>query len=489
MASISSDRNGNRTIQFVGNDGKRRSVRLGGMPIKSANEIKLRIEALVAAKFSALPVDAATASWLREIGDSLQGKLAGVGLVSPRQAEGAIAVPTLAAFIDGFLAGRDDLKPNTLRTFHATRVVLVKHFGGERSIDSITAGDADEWAAALRKDYSPASIATFVKRARQMFRHAARKRLLPESPFRETKVPSQVNKSREEFIDRATVAKLLDVAPDADWRCIIALASYAGLRTPSETLSLKWTDIDWERNRITVFSPKLEHLPSGGYRQIPLFPELLPILSEAFEAAPIGAVHVVGRYRDGKQNLRTQFLRIIRKAGLKPWGRLFHNLRGSRETELAQDFPVHVVAAWLGNTPKVAAAHYLQLRDSDFERAAKSGAPALQNAVQQASATLRTDSHDATEDQGESEFASNSQEMLEVSSIPDRDRTTHENQAKNATTPAARCKIRCSSSPETPIDLDLALILERWPTLPATVRARVMATIREALQGDGGDAA
>src|SRR5262245_31727730 len=59
------------------------------------------------------------------------------------------------------------------------------------------------------------------------------------------------------------------------------------------------------------------------------------------------------------------------KAGAKPWARLFHNLRGSRETELAQDFPIHVVAQWLGNTPKVAAAHYLQVRDIDFERAIK----------------------------------------------------------------------------------------------------------------------
>jgi hypothetical protein len=59
---------------------------------------------------------------------------------------------------------------------------------------------------------------------------------------------------------------------------------------------------------------------------------------------------------------------------VKPWGRLFHNLRGSLETELAQDHPIHVVAQWLGNTPKVAAAHYLQVRDSDFERALAGGA-------------------------------------------------------------------------------------------------------------------
>jgi integrase len=278
---------------------------------------------------------------------------------------------------------------------------LVKHFGEDRPIDAINAGDADEWAAALRKDYSPATIATFIKRARQMFRLAARKKMLVESPFGEIRVPSQVNKSREEFVDTALVDKLIDAAPDHDWRCIIALARYGGLRTPSETLALKWQDVDWAGNRVTVFSPKLEHLPSNGIRQIPLFPELRRILEEAFEAAPEGAVHVVGRYRDGKQNLRTQFLRIIRKAGVQPWGRLFHNLRGSRETELVQDFPVHVVAHWLGNTPKVATAHYLQIRDSDYDRAsqsrAQSDARGAQNTAQQASAASCTDSQNAQE--------------------------------------------------------------------------------------------
>ena len=34
---------------------------------------------------------------------------------------------------------------------------------------------------------------------------------------------------------------------DAEWKAIIALARYGGLRTPSETMALRWIDIDWER--------------------------------------------------------------------------------------------------------------------------------------------------------------------------------------------------------------------------------------------------
>ena len=53
-------------------------------------------------------------------------------------------------------------------------------------------------------------------------------------------------------------------------------------------------------------------------------------------------------------------------------------MRASRETELVVDYPIHVVCAWIGNSPAVAAKHYLQVRDEDFDRAAKSGANALQ---------------------------------------------------------------------------------------------------------------
>jgi len=46
MASISTGPNGHRTIQFIGADGKRRSVRLGKMSMRQTESIKLRVEAL-----------------------------------------------------------------------------------------------------------------------------------------------------------------------------------------------------------------------------------------------------------------------------------------------------------------------------------------------------------------------------------------------------------------------------------------------------------
>ena len=156
--------------------------------------------------------------------------------------------------------------------------------------------------------------------------------------------------------------------------------------------------VDWERQRITVPSPKTERHGKPS-RQIPLFPELVPILQEAWELAPDGSQYVIqnetyhraSRGKNGwkNMNLRTQFERIICYADLEPWPRLFHNLRASRETELVSEYPVQVVTQWLGNTPAIALRHYLQVTDEHFAKAVQNP---VQNPVQQGAARSRMDS-------------------------------------------------------------------------------------------------
>jgi hypothetical protein len=42
-------------------------------------------------------------------------------------------------------------------------------------------------------------------------------------------------------------------------------------------------DIDWELNRMSIPEPKVEHHEGRGIRSCPIFPELRPILDEAYE--------------------------------------------------------------------------------------------------------------------------------------------------------------------------------------------------------------
>ena len=178
--------------------------------------------------------------------------------------------------------------------------------------------------------------------------------------------------------------KILAACPDNEWRLIVTLARYGGLRVPSELATLTWDRVDWERGRLTVRVAKKEHLVGHEERQIPIFPEIRPWLDAAFEAAPPGSVYVVPRARLGNVNLRTGLERILKRAAVAQWPKLFVNLRASRETELMLEHPEHVVVAWLGHTKAVAAEHYLMVTDGDFERAAAASIHPAQNPAQSA---------------------------------------------------------------------------------------------------------
>lgn len=167
----------------------------------------------------------------------------------------------------------------------------------------------------------------------------------------------------------------------------MALARFGGLRVPSEIHELTWDDIDFDEKKITVRSPKTEHHEGKESRIIPMFPEIEQALDELWEQpATEGKVFVINQHRG--DNLRTRFSKIIKRAGVQEWPKPFHNLRSTRETELANQYPIHVVCKWLGNSPNVAMKHYLQMTDEHFEKALKNPTgKAQQQAQQQASET------------------------------------------------------------------------------------------------------
>jgi integrase len=389
MASISTDPAGNRTIQFIGSDRKRRSIRLGKVRrMKNVETICDRVEELVAARLSGKSPKPSVVEWLDEITDDLHTKLAAVGLVERRGG----ASDTLGNFLDQYIAIRRDVRPNTLRNMKQSRGYLVNHFGTNRKLGNITGGDADAFGHAMHAKYAEATSARVIKHARQFFKAAVRSKLLRVNPFLEVKAGSMENDERLHFVSPQDAEKLLAAAPSLEWRVIIALARWGGLRTPSEHLALTWADVDWDRNRFLVQASKTKA------RWVPLFPELRPILEEAFDAAEAGSVYVVTKTRDAGSNWRTTFEKIIRRAGLLPWDRPFQNLRASRETELAAIHPLHVVTKWIGNSARVAQKHYLQVTDADFERAAQggaeSGAVVVQNPVQTVLNCTRQESTD-----------------------------------------------------------------------------------------------
>jgi len=282
------------------------------------------------------------------------------------------------------------VKPNTLLNYKYTER-LSAAFMGDRFIDEITPADADGFRVYMKeKSFSEGNIRRRCKQVRQFFNAAVRSKLIAENPFLGLKCGDYADVGRWYFVTAEQAQAVIAACPDAEWRLIFALCRFAGLRCPSEVMALRWGDVDWEHDRFTVHASKTEHHDGGGVRVVPIFPELAPYLREVFDQAEPGTLHVITRYRGGSGNLRTGLNRIIARAGLKPWPKLFNNLRSTCETELCQRFPIHYVTTWLGNSLRVAGKHYLQVPEDAYRHAAsggaKSGAFPVQNPVQQGAA-------------------------------------------------------------------------------------------------------
>jgi len=403
MASISTNKkNGTKRILFRGADGERKSVRLGKVTMRSAESVKTKIEDLVtAATTGHTPADK-TSRWIAGLEFELHSKLAKTGLVKPR------GVGALGDFTQSYIDGRVDIEASTRVNLESARRHLITFFKPDTAMRNIGPADAEDFRLYMVSEKLADNTARrIIGRSRQFFTAAIKRGLIQTNPFDGIPASVRANQDRFYFVTREETQKVLDACPDDEWRLIIALARYGGLRCPSEILALKLADVNWEHDRVCVPSPKTKRYEGKASRMIPLFPELRPWLLKVFDQAEPGTEYAITRYRGGKTNLRTQMLKIIRRAGIEPWGKPFQNMRSTRETELAETFPMHVVCKWIGNSQPVAAAHYLQLTDEHFTRALKdqSDSKAAQNASQ--NAAHHTTSGDLTEPLGSSTPAPN----------------------------------------------------------------------------------
>ncbi|MDW8243030.1 MAG: hypothetical protein RMJ88_07435 [Thermogemmata sp.] len=153
--------------------------------------------------------------------------------------------------------------------------------------------------------------------------------------------------------------------------------------------------------------PKTERIAGKEARVVPIFPELRPYLEQLWDSLPEGAPdQVITRYRHAYE-LRCGLQRWCLAAGVKPWPRLYHNLRVSRATELADRFPSHVCAAWLGHTERIADQCYRQVTDEHFVHATqeRTGTKSDARSALQDRADKSKEEQNATQDIGSSSVA------------------------------------------------------------------------------------
>ena len=379
MATSFSNAAGEFQIQFTGLDGKRQSIWLGKRDADSVDEFRIRVDRLLKSAKSGRPPDAVTQAWLGTLPPKDRKRLESKGLISDAP------VATLGQLCD-YVIKRADVSPSALQKYRDAKANLVAYFSAQRGIFQITPGDAAEFAAWLRKSgrrpkpgpLAPVTVAKRVEQCKLYFSVAVKKRWLADNPFDDVKVQASSPTDRLYNVDRDTIQRVMDAA-DPELRLIIALARYLGLRTPSEVWPLEWGWINWSEGTIRILDSKRKRFDGKKWRFPPLFPEVQDLLGEAFNSPNADPVYIFPRHDITDTALRNRLERACLRAGVLPWPKLWQNMRSTRETELVdQGYPLHVVSAWIGNSPDVALKHYLQVFKDHSSRALGADCSGLQ---------------------------------------------------------------------------------------------------------------
>jgi integrase len=329
------------------------------------------------------PLEKKVIEWLSSLTPEQRKKLSDKGLIDPDPGQvEEKPETTLSEYLDDYFSTRkSDVKESTWIFYQHTRKRLVEFFK-DRAIRSITPRDGRDfrkWLESTNKRNKPTeegealglAINTVKRRTglcRQIFAQAIKDGILERNPFDGLSTTVRSNEERKAYVDLEDFSKVLECAPGARWRSLLVLARIAAFRIPSEAQGLKWEHISFEKKRLFVVnSSKTEHHKNRKLRIVPLFPEVeRELLKLHCEAAP-GSEYVFPNLR-ADSNLRTTLEKIILRAGVKPWPKLWQNLRSSAATDLARTVPSHIAASICGHTEEVAKEHYWKVGDGDLDQ-------------------------------------------------------------------------------------------------------------------------
>lgn len=359
MASVYRDsaRNGWRAQVVV--RGVTRKLWIGSATATGAKQIASHLDSLKAAAETATAPPADSLRWARAASPRIQGQLAKWGLI---ELSNRHDLPrTVAEYARRYSA--DIGEANSTKKRWANVVAKMEICFGNSSLAGVTPGDCDRIARDLRKAHKSSHAGKLLSDFKQVFAAAVKDRLITDNPLESIDCRAQHDKAREAYIDRATVDKIAGNA-DPTTRALIYLARFAGLRVPSEPLALKWEHIDWAEGKITILAPKT------GHRIAPLFPEIREPLQILWESALVGSIYVFPRARSSAATVwRAKLEKAILASSVKPWPKLWQNLRASCRTDLESRFPAFVCNAWLGHSSKVAEKHYSRVNAEHFSLA------------------------------------------------------------------------------------------------------------------------
>jgi len=188
---------------------------------------------------------------------------------------------------------------------------------------------------------APKTAIVDIKTLGSALRRAERYGLIDKNPVPAVKLPKSVSSQREVFT-MEEIGKLVNAAPNRDWKTLIYLGAFTGARL-GDCVALTWDNIDTENAMISYTQKK-----TGKTVVLPVHRDLLHHLHALSESDTLGPLcrSLAKTKQSGNHGLSEGFKRIVVRAGLdlkvvKGKGtrnfarRTFHSLRHTFSSVLA----------------------------------------------------------------------------------------------------------------------------------------------------------
>jgi integrase len=198
---------------------------------------------------------------------------------------------------------------------------------GNSFMHTITRGEVEAYVRTRKKAVSGATVNRTLALLRHMFNIAIDKGYVRDNPIRGIKKLKEAPWRRKYVYSEDELQMLVNAAAP-HLRPILAIAIGTGLRK-GDNLGLRWNQIDFEHNVITLFMQK-----TGEAIEIPMLPMVREVLWRM--KATAGETPFVSTYFPGKKigDIKTAFNGALRRSGLAEKGYHFHDIRRTFATML-----------------------------------------------------------------------------------------------------------------------------------------------------------
>jgi site-specific recombinase XerD len=261
---------------------------------------------------------------------------------------------TLQEFFDKFIETKRGMKAKTRKFYRDWFKRFFHYFDTKMLVSSINKDLATKFIDCCNDNLSLCTVSRGVGACRTIFDYAVTLGILGDNPFKYiVRDCKATNISRQYYVERKMITKILEKCNDDRDRLIIVLARFGGLRIPSEIQKLRFCDF-------TDKVIKIHEDTKTGSREVPFFREI----KEVFNRLSGKPQELVFPDRYGKNWYPWQMLSdCIERAGFERWEKLYVNMRSSCITDMdAIGYPEKALDAVFGNSVEVRRAHYLQLQ-------------------------------------------------------------------------------------------------------------------------------